>query len=366
MATPVKRSSQASSPAPVALAVAELQADAALQPRTVLTPTVIEEYATLYREAEDEEPLPPLEVFEVEGRYYLADGFHRAAAAQRAQRLTVLCRVYHGTRQDAIRHAALANLKRGLPDGHGDRAQMLERLIQDPEVGQRSDRQLAADLGLSHMTVYRARQRLAHIATLTQELEAQPTTARTPAAQRQEQLASFLAVPVEQVALLAKHRAMESTKVIHDIARDMADRGQSAQEAKRREAEDLVSLAKRQAWEDAGRPPRPPRPRETAEERAQRQVEAEWGTQYWRLRRFLGTFDEWTPFTPTPEQAAEGDVAYTPDYNPAELIEAAEHYVVAKRNEWERQDIVERLQKAYHLLDAFKAACVAQGWEVPF
>src|SRR5262245_15391604 len=115
MATPAKRSAQASLPAPVALAVADLQVDAAIQPRTTLTYSVIEEYATLYAEAEDHEPLPPLEVFELEGAYYLADGFHRAEAAKKAQRPTVLCRVYQGTRHDAIRHAALANIKRGLP-----------------------------------------------------------------------------------------------------------------------------------------------------------------------------------------------------------------------------------------------------------
>jgi len=272
MAAPAKRSSQASSPAPVALAVATLQVDPAIQPRAALTTSVIAEYATLYAEVDDYEPLPPLDVFHLEGGYYLADGFHRAAAAQEARRPTVLCRVYQGTRQDAIRHAALANLKRGLPYSHGDRAQVLERLLHDPEVGQRSDRQLAADLGLSHMTVNRARHRLAHIATLTQELAAQPTTAPTPAAQRQEQLASFLDVPVEQVALLAKHHKVDSATVIRDIARTMADRGQSAQETKREEAAYLVHRAERQAREDAGRFLRP---RETADERAKRRAEAE-------------------------------------------------------------------------------------------
>lgn len=363
MAAPSKRSALASAPAPVALAVADLQVDAAIQPRATLTAHVINEYATLYREAADHEPLPPLDVFQVEGVYYLTDGFHRAAAAQQAQRETVLCRVYQGTRQDAIRQAALANLKRGLPYSEGDRGRVLERLLQDPEMGQHSDRQLAADLGLSHMTVYRARQRLAHIATLTQELEAQPTTAATPAAQRHEQLAAFLAVPVEQVALLAKHRAVESTEVVRDIARTMADRGQSAAAAKQQEARYLASRAERQAREDGQRPPRP---RETAADRATRRADAERENRYYYLQHFLGMFAELTPSTPTAEEAAAGEEPYNPDYSPAELIEAAESYAGAKHYDWVPDDIVKALQQAYHVLDAFKAACVAQGWLVPF
>jgi uncharacterized ParB-like nuclease family protein len=348
--------------------VADLQVDAAIQPREYLTPDIIAEYATLYREAEDHEPLPPLEVFELDGAYYLADGFHRAEAAKKAQRATVLCRVYQGTRQDAIRHAALANLKRGLPYSFRDRTQVLERLIQDPEVGQRSDRHLAADLGLSHMTVYRARQRLAHIATLTQELESQPTTATTPGAKRHEQLAAFLDVPVEQVALLAKHHQADSATVIHDIARRMADQSQSAQEATRYQARVFASHAAMQAHNDAFNAdlPRPPRRRETAEERAKRRADNEREGRYYQLRHLLEDVGELLPFTPTPEEAAEGYEPFTPDASAAELIEAAESYIVAKHYDWERADIVEKLRRAYQALDDIKAACIAQGWEVTF
>ena len=39
---------------------------------------------------------------------------------------------------------------------------------------------------------------------------------------------------------------------------------------------------------------------------------------------------------------------------------------MAKNYLWEREETVKALQKAYHVLDAFKAACVGQGWTVPF
>ena len=75
---------------------------------------------------------------------------------------------------------------------------------------------------------------------------------------------------------------------------------------------------------------------------------------------------ELLPYTPTPEEEEEGYEPWTPDASPAELIQAAESYVVAKRREWERDDIVKKLQRAYQALDAFRAACEAQGWEVSF
>jgi uncharacterized ParB-like nuclease family protein len=356
MAAPSTRSAPASSPAPVALAVADLQVDAAIQPRATLTASVIDEYATLYAEADDHEPLPPLDVFQVEGVYYLADGFHRAAAATHAQRPTVLCRVYQGTRQDAIRHAALANLKRGLPYAFDDRTRVLERLLQDPEMGQRSDRQLAADLGLSHMTVYRARSRLAHIATLTQEVAAQPITATAPAAQQREQLAAFLAVPVEQVALAAKRGLAESAEVVRDIARSMADHGQPAEEAKRQKAEQLVYWAERQAREDAGQYGAPRR-RETAEARRKRQADNELQRRVFALHGILRTLTELLPSTP--EDEAEGYEPYTPHESPADLIAAAERDIARRQNSeetraWERAHIVQQLQTAYRALDAFK------------
>src|SRR5215471_3168314 len=218
------------------LSLDQIHVQEGIQPRITLDPSVVQEYATLYAEAEDEDPLPPLDVFLIEETYYVADGFHRLAAAKQAQRTELVCHVYTGTQPQAMRHAAFANLRRGLAYSQHDRQRILERLLQDLDVSQRSNRDLAQVLGLSHVTVGRARQRLAHIATLTQELEAQPTTATTPAAQRQEQLAHLLAV---------------SGTVVRDIARTMADRGQSAEEATQREARNLASRADIQARMDA-------------------------------------------------------------------------------------------------------------------
>ena len=140
------------------LACSALQVDTGIQPRLALDSQVVTKYATLYEEDEEgQTTLPPLDVFQVEGAYYVADGFHRLAAALQASRDTVPCQVYTGTRRDAMVHAVFANVRRGLDYSYGDKQQILERLLADPEIAARGDRSLAQDLGVSHMTVWRTR-----------------------------------------------------------------------------------------------------------------------------------------------------------------------------------------------------------------
>src|SRR5206468_8814121 len=85
------------------LAIADLHADERIQPREQLSRKTIDDYTTFYREADpSESPLPPLEVFQVEGCYYVADGFHRLEAAKPAGYTHVECLVYQGTLRDAM------------------------------------------------------------------------------------------------------------------------------------------------------------------------------------------------------------------------------------------------------------------------
>jgi hypothetical protein len=136
------------------LATADLHADEPLQPREQLKRQTIDDYATLYAEADpSENPLPPLEVFQVEACSYVADGFHRLEAAKQAGRTQVECHVYQGTLRAAMVHAALANVQRGLPYSFGDKSRILTRFLTDPDMQTRSDRQLARQLGISNAYV---------------------------------------------------------------------------------------------------------------------------------------------------------------------------------------------------------------------
>ena len=94
-------------------------------------------------------------------------------------------------------HAVFANVRRGLDYSYGDKQRILERLLADPEIAQRGDRALARDLGMSHMTVWRTRARLAEEARLQAEIAALPATATAPKVREQEQLAAYLGVPVD-------------------------------------------------------------------------------------------------------------------------------------------------------------------------
>ena len=110
---------------------------------------------TVERYAESWEDLPPVAVFEVDGQWLLADGFHRHAAFVARERPKIPAHVHAGGFDDALAFAALANLKHGLPLRRQERRRVVEvRLRMAPES---SDRQLARELGVSRDLVARVR-----------------------------------------------------------------------------------------------------------------------------------------------------------------------------------------------------------------
>lgn len=90
---------------------------------TALAEAVVDDYAAAMRRGET---LPPIDVFcyrredpmtpkggEHPERFWLADGWHRCAAARRLRRQTILARVFCGGHDEALRHALRSN------EGHG-------------------------------------------------------------------------------------------------------------------------------------------------------------------------------------------------------------------------------------------------------
>src|SRR3954451_8892625 len=70
---------------------------------------------TVERYAESWQRLPPVTVFEVEGRPVLTDGFHRHSAAVMLGRKSLPAEVIPGTFADALDFASGVNLAHGLP-----------------------------------------------------------------------------------------------------------------------------------------------------------------------------------------------------------------------------------------------------------
>jgi ParB-like chromosome segregation protein Spo0J len=130
----------------------ELVLDPNLNLRDRLDDYTVERYAEAWGR------LPPLTVYEVDGRWLIADGFHRHAAAVALGKRTVWAEVRAGTFEDALDFVAGVNLFHGLPLTRAERRRAVEvklRLHHDW-----SDRRLAEELGVHRDLVAKVRRSL--------------------------------------------------------------------------------------------------------------------------------------------------------------------------------------------------------------
>lgn len=98
---------------------------------------------------------PPIVVFFDGETHWLADGFHRVAACEKAGVADVLAEVREGTREDALWFALSANKRHGLPMSNADKQRAI-RLALETKPNE-SDRKIAAHIGVSHVTVAKIR-----------------------------------------------------------------------------------------------------------------------------------------------------------------------------------------------------------------
>jgi hypothetical protein len=101
---------------------------------------------------------PPADVFFDGRKYWLADGFHRHGAHQRAGENSMRCVVHQGSRRDAIIFSAGSNkqfsVKRTVADIH----KAICMLLEDKEWFPLSNAQLADHVGCAGQTVARVRE----------------------------------------------------------------------------------------------------------------------------------------------------------------------------------------------------------------
>jgi ParB-like chromosome segregation protein Spo0J len=111
------------------------------------------DHSTIARYVDDFEYLPPPVAFNVAGNLLLSDGFHRYSAAVRQGITEMAVEVREGTRNDALEHAILANVRHGkaLSDSERDTAIMRLRDLRPKWPLRR----LADAVGVSHVTVKR-------------------------------------------------------------------------------------------------------------------------------------------------------------------------------------------------------------------
>lgn len=120
--------------------LSEIRTDGGTQSRIGLDRAKVEEYREAIASGDD---FPALVAFYDGTDYWLADGFHRHAAAKLAGVDVFLVDVKQGTRRDAVLYAVGANATHGLPRTADDKRRAVETLLRDEEWAQWSDREIA-------------------------------------------------------------------------------------------------------------------------------------------------------------------------------------------------------------------------------
>jgi ParB-like chromosome segregation protein Spo0J len=113
---------------------------------------------TVERYADSWDRLPPITVFEVEGRLLIADGFHRHASAVMMGKRTMPAEVRVGTFADALDFVAGVNLFHGLPLTRAERRRAVEVKLKLHHDW--SDRRMAEELAVSRELVAKIRRQL--------------------------------------------------------------------------------------------------------------------------------------------------------------------------------------------------------------
>jgi ParB-like chromosome segregation protein Spo0J len=119
---------------------------------------------TVERYAEAWNRLPPVVVYEVRGRWLLADGFHRHAAAVMLRLKKLPAEVRKGTMNEALDFVAGANLFHGLPLTRAERRRAIELKLKLHH--ERSDRHLAEELAVGRELVAKIRRQLTEGGTI--------------------------------------------------------------------------------------------------------------------------------------------------------------------------------------------------------
>lgn len=131
-----------------------IRLDGDTQARAELNQSTVDLYAEQIQEGDK---FPPVTVFFDGSDHWLADGFHRFFAHQKAGKVSIEAEVINGTLRDAKLHAYKANGKRGLQLSAADIRRIIKLMLGDDEWSTWSNKAIAAHVGCSDSTVSRVR-----------------------------------------------------------------------------------------------------------------------------------------------------------------------------------------------------------------
>ena len=136
----------------------QIRTDGSTQPRRSVNPATCREYRERM-EAGDQ--FPPIEVFFDGTDYWLTDGFHRLDAHQGAHPdEPITCQIHQGSLSEARWHSYGVNRTHGLRRTNADKARAVRSALCHPMGAEKSDRQIAEHVGVSHATVIKYRNKL--------------------------------------------------------------------------------------------------------------------------------------------------------------------------------------------------------------
>lgn len=141
----------------------DIELDGGTQPRIEIDQDLVSEYA------ENLDKLPPVTVFFDGVKYWLADGFHRYHAHNRANLSEINCIVINGTQRDAILHSVGVNADHGKRRTNEDKRKAVLTLLNDEEWGKWSSSKIADLCKVSHTFVDNIRNSLATVASDNRE-----------------------------------------------------------------------------------------------------------------------------------------------------------------------------------------------------
>lgn len=127
-----------------------LRTNGGTQPRASIDQFVVDDYAEQMRQGVE---FPDAVAFYDGTDYWLADGFHRDAAAKQAGRTTLAVDVRQGTQRDAILFSVGANGAHGVRRTNADKRRAVETLLRDAEWSKWSDSEVARRCVVDHKTV---------------------------------------------------------------------------------------------------------------------------------------------------------------------------------------------------------------------
>ncbi len=137
--------------------LADIVTTGGTQSRISLSESAVAEYSEAMTNGHT---LPPIVVFHDGSVYWLADGFHRVMAANRASIEWIAAEVLKGTKRDAILHSVGANAAHGLPRTNADKRRAVTMLLEDTEWAEWADREIARRCSVDHVMVGRIRREL--------------------------------------------------------------------------------------------------------------------------------------------------------------------------------------------------------------